>query len=93
MFNFSANSFNNLNQNGQYQFCMNYAMQVFKSNAIYSLIPKNGCSTLRLSVAIANGCINGIEQGNWCSGQLILATDLYSSQYLFSDSFGVSPPL
>jgi len=28
-----------------------------------------------------------------CSGQLILATDLYSSQYLFSDSFGVSPPL
>jgi superfamily II DNA or RNA helicase len=30
---------------------------------------------------------------NVCSGQLILATDLYSSQYLFSDSFGVSPPL
>ena len=28
-----------------------------------------------------------------CSGQQILATDLYSSQYLFSDSFGVSPPL
>jgi two-component system, OmpR family, alkaline phosphatase synthesis response regulator PhoP len=28
-----------------------------------------------------------------CSGQLILATNLYSSQYLFSDSFGVSPPL
>ena len=28
-----------------------------------------------------------------CSGQLILATDLYSSQYLFSDSFGVSPLL
>ncbi len=28
-----------------------------------------------------------------CSGQLILATDLYSSQYLFSDSLGVSPPL
>ena len=28
-----------------------------------------------------------------CSGQLILATDLYSSQYFFSDSFGVSPPL
>jgi putative transposase len=28
-----------------------------------------------------------------CSGQVKLATDLYSSQYLFSDSFGVNPPL
>ena len=65
MFNFSANSLTNLNQNGQHQFCMNYAMQVFSSNAIYSFIPKNGCSTLRLSVGIANGCITGIEQGNW----------------------------
>lgn len=65
MFNFSANNFTNLNQNGQHQFCMNYAMQVFNSNAVYSFIPKNGCSTLRLSVAMANGCISGIEQGNW----------------------------
>ena len=30
---------------------------------------------------------------NVCSGQLILATDLYSNQYIFSDSLGVSPPL
>ncbi|MCQ8887700.1 sulfotransferase family protein [Pseudoalteromonas agarivorans] len=65
MFNFSAKNFNTLNQNGQHQFCMNYTMQVFNSNAVYSFIPKNGCSTLRLSVAIANGCISGIEQGNW----------------------------
>ena len=28
-----------------------------------------------------------------CSGQVKLATDFYSSQYLFSDSFGVNPPL
>ena len=31
--------------------------------------------------------------GTFCSGQVKLATDLYSSQYLFSDSFGVNPPL
>jgi hypothetical protein len=65
MFNFSANNFNNLNQNAPHQFAMNYAMQVFNNNAIYTFIPKNGCSTLRLSVAVANGCISGIEQGNW----------------------------
>ncbi len=28
-----------------------------------------------------------------CSGQVKLATDLYSSQYLFSDSFGAKAPL
>ena len=65
MFNFSGVSLTSLKQNARHQFCMDYAMQVFNSNAIYSFIPKNGCSTLRLSVAIANGCIDGIEQGNW----------------------------
>lgn len=65
MFNFIESFFVYIEQNPQHQFCMNYAMQVFNSNAIYSFIPKNGCSTLRLSVAMANGCISGIEQGNW----------------------------
>ena len=37
--------------------------------------------------------LNSYTLYGYCSGQLILATDLYSSQYLFSDSFGVSPPL
>ncbi len=87
MFNFSANSFNNLNQNGQHQFCMNYAMQIFNSNAIYSFIPKNGCSTLRLSVAIANGCITNIEQGNWIhqNNQTFKPTlrDAATAQYKF----------
>jgi hypothetical protein len=54
-----------LQNNPQHQFAMRHSMQVFNSNAIYSFIPKNGCSTLRLSLAVANGCINGIEQGNW----------------------------
>lgn len=65
MYNFSAENYNNLNQNGLHQFAMNYAMYLFNSNAIYSFIPKNGCSTLRLSVAVTNGCIDGIKQGNW----------------------------
>jgi len=65
MFNFSVSSFKSLNENKQHQFCMDYAMQVFNSDAIYSFIPKNGCSTLRLSVALANGCIKSIDEGNW----------------------------
>ncbi|PKG95618.1 sulfotransferase family 2 domain-containing protein [Paraglaciecola sp. MB-3u-78] len=54
-----------LQQNPLHQTPMNHAMEIYKTNSIYTFIPKNGCSTLRLSVAIENGCIDGIEQGNW----------------------------
>lgn len=40
-------------------------MSIFGSNAAYTLIPKNGCSTLRLSIAIANGCIAGPDEIDW----------------------------
>ena len=33
------------------------------------------------------------DKFKWCSGQLILATVLYSFQYLNSDSFGLKPAL
>ncbi|WP_462169274.1 sulfotransferase family 2 domain-containing protein [Pseudoalteromonas lipolytica] len=61
----SAHNAMNLELNSSHQFGMDYAMQLFHSNAVCTFIPKNGCSTLRLSVAIENGCINGIEQGHW----------------------------
>ena len=38
---------------------------LYKKNALYTLIPKNGCSTMRLSIAIENGCIKSIEDGHW----------------------------
>jgi len=67
MTKFKYASFNQspLQENTKHQFAMNHALQLFKANAVYSFIPKNGCSTLRLSVAVANGCIDGIEQGHW----------------------------
>ncbi|MCP4061195.1 MAG: sulfotransferase family protein [Pseudoalteromonas sp.] len=65
MFNFSALNFGNLHANGMHQFCMNYAMNIFEQDAIYTFIPKNACSTLRLSVALSNGCIRSIEHVNW----------------------------
>lgn len=44
---------------------MHHSMMLYQKNALYSFIPKNACSTLRLSTAIENGCIDGIEQGHW----------------------------
>lgn len=55
----------NLNHNPNHKFAMNHSMMLYRRNALYSFIPKNGCSTLRLTTAIDNGCVKGIEQGHW----------------------------
>ncbi|WP_417311015.1 sulfotransferase family 2 domain-containing protein [Devosia sp.] len=55
----------NLKQNSKHSFSLNHTMMLYRRNAIYTFIPKNGCSTLRLSVAIDNGVINDISEGDW----------------------------
>lgn len=64
-FKYSSVHINSLSQNPQHKFAMNHSMMLYQANALYTLIPKNACSTMRLSVAIANGCIDSTEQGNW----------------------------
>lgn len=49
--------------NPAHNFAYLHAMQIFDSNAVYSLIPKNGCTTLRLSIAMANGVI--VDSADW----------------------------
>ena len=56
---------NNLRANPFHVFAASHALRVFDTNAIYSFIPKNGCSTMRLSLAIANGCIEDEADVNW----------------------------
>ena len=38
---------------------------IYPTNALYTMIPKNGCSTLRFSVAVANGVISSLDQVHW----------------------------
>lgn len=40
-------------------------MAIYGPNAVYSMIPKNGCSTLRLSIALANGAIDNLVHWRW----------------------------
>jgi len=42
--------------NDRHNFAMDYAISIFPINGIYSFIPKNACSSLRWSAAVANGC-------------------------------------
>jgi hypothetical protein len=44
------------------QFAMRYALCYYKKRAIFTFIPKNACSTLRLSLALANGIIDNVSQ-------------------------------
>ena len=51
--------------NAEHGFAARYALCHFGANAVYSFIPKNACSTLRVSLALANGAIGGLEQWTW----------------------------
>ncbi|MAU94899.1 sulfotransferase family 2 domain-containing protein [Marinibacterium profundimaris] len=51
--------------NPDHGFAADYALCHYRAGAVYSFIPKNACSTLRLSLAIANGAIAGPEDWTW----------------------------
>lgn len=55
----------NLAENPRHVYAANRALCHFASQAVYSFIPKNACSTLRLSLALANGCISSLDQWTW----------------------------
>jgi hypothetical protein len=54
-----------LSQNPAHQFAAKHALSHYPSGAVYSFIPKNGCTTFRYSFAIANKCIQGPEDFEW----------------------------
>ena len=61
----SSSSYANLNQNPSFKFANNHALMIYNSDALYTFIPKNACSTMRLSLAMANGCISDTKDYNW----------------------------
>ncbi len=67
-FNFIRNNNVVITQNHAFQQAMRHAVCHYPSNAVYSFIPKNACTTLRASLAVANGFIEPArlnEQINW----------------------------
>ena len=54
-----------LNENSGHLFAAQHALNIYKSNSIYSFIPKCACSTMRLSLALSNGLISDIKKYNW----------------------------
>lgn len=62
---YSAANYGALKQNSKHNFAQRHTIRIYKSNAIYSFIPKNACSTMRTSIAYANGCIDNPQDFNW----------------------------
>ena len=54
-----------VSDNKLYHFSSNYALSIYPINAVCTFIPKNACSTLRFSIAIANGFIRDIKDIGW----------------------------
>lgn len=62
---YSASSYTSLSQNKLHSFALNHALSIYLSDSIYTYIPKNACSTMRLSLALANGCIESEDDFEW----------------------------
>jgi len=54
-----------LSDNARHTFAANHALEIYATNSIYSFIPKNACSTMRYSIAVANQCISGADEIGW----------------------------
>lgn len=63
--NHVSGTISNLSRNNEFQFALRHTLQIYTSNAIYSFIPKNACSTMRYSIAKTNGFIEGEKDINW----------------------------
>lgn len=62
---YSAASYDALANNIQHNFAQSHSLNIYESNSIYTFIPKNACSTMRTSIAYANGCIEDVRNFNW----------------------------
>jgi hypothetical protein len=54
-----------LGNNELYTFSLKHSMSIYCLDAIYSFIPKNACSSLRFSIALANGFVKSIDDIRW----------------------------
>jgi len=54
-----------LAKNYKHQFAAKHALCHYPTGSTYTFIPKNGCTTLRYSLALANKCINGPADFKW----------------------------
>jgi hypothetical protein len=74
-----------LNHNERYVFARRYSLHLYQANAVYTFIPKNACSTLRYSLATANGYPDPTSDPNWIHSNIHGGSPLFKvSDYSLS---------
>ena len=58
-------SFGPLGMNAAHQFAADHALSLYARNAVFTFIPKNGCTSLRYSAALDNQVIDGPDNLEW----------------------------
>ncbi|MCB1434545.1 MAG: sulfotransferase family 2 domain-containing protein [Alphaproteobacteria bacterium] len=51
--------------NTQHNYAHKHAFHIYDTNSVYSMVPKNGCTSLRVSIALQNGAIADESQWAW----------------------------
>lgn len=64
-FLYTSSDFGSLSQNKRHNFALSQTMRIYGTQACCTWIPKNACSTLRFSVAKANGCVSDLSDIHW----------------------------
>lgn len=54
-----------IKENKLHSFSALYSLSIYPLDGVYTFIPKNACSTLRYSIALANGFIDDISNIEW----------------------------
>lgn len=74
--------------NPQHDLAHNHSLAVYGADAVYSMIPKNACSSLRLSIAMANGAIDNEASWRWIHSNNLTfkptLKDLATAKYTFT---------
>ncbi len=77
-----------LAQNTRHGWAASHALCLYGAEAVYSFIPKNACSTMRVSLALANGAIADTGQWTWihANNQTFQASlrDLLTARFTFT---------
>jgi hypothetical protein len=64
-FKYSHLSYAKLSENPYFNFAKDFCLIDFKTRSVFTFIPKNGCTSLRTSLAISNGFIPDIKHLDW----------------------------
>lgn len=55
----------NWQSNSRYHFAAGFGLSIYNSNSVYTHIPKNASSTMRYSIARANGLVDDDVDISW----------------------------